>query len=423
MNTFLTYQLQSAILIGISWVIYRLLLRNQNRFNLNRAFLLLSLSLSVIFPLLASRIDIIRPELIAIQLPVFSMDAYADGTPASPGYWNYFWTLYLSGLILFAAYHFYRLFMALRIIVRSQKSSEYPAYALHNSQTKGAFAFYNRLVWNESILSAEDRRVIFTHELVHIRQRHTLDVFLGEWISVLQWFNPFVYLLRKELKEVHEFLADKGSLQNEHYPGLYLNTILNRALHINAPYMFNSFGNVSLKRRLIMMNSANRKSVKLRYALAIVLFAFVSVVLTTPSSVQAISSGSSGFTILDPYSYYEAAPQEETSKVVKQMPEYPGGQEAMIQFMVENIKFPAAARKEGISGTVYVTFVVDNSGIVKDVKVLRGIGGGCDEEALRVVNAMPHWKPGINKEGKAVNVQMNLPVKFKLEDKPTEKAK
>jgi periplasmic protein TonB len=102
--------------------------------------------------------------------------------------------------------------------------------------------------------------------------------------------------------------------------------------------------------------------------------------------------------------------------VVEQMPEFPGGEEKMLRFLMENIKYPETARENGISGSVYVTFVVGKNGVISDVKLLRGIGGGCDEEAIRVIKMMPHWVPG-RQNGKSVAVLFNLPVNFKLTEK------
>ena len=98
--------------------------------------------------------------------------------------------------------------------------------------------------------------------------------------------------------------------------------------------------------------------------------------------------------------------------VVEEMPSFPGGEAKLFEYL-SKIKYPAIARENGISGRVYVTFVVDKDGKIKDAKLLRGIGGGCDEEALRVVKSMPDWKPG-RQNGRNVTVQYNLSVNFNL---------
>ncbi|NQT76295.1 MAG: energy transducer TonB, partial [Bacteroidetes bacterium] len=105
--------------------------------------------------------------------------------------------------------------------------------------------------------------------------------------------------------------------------------------------------------------------------------------------------------------------------VVEVMPEYPGGVNEMMKFLANNIKYPTNAKENNISGKVFVTFVIEKNGLITNVNILRGIGGGCDEEAIRVIKLMPKWKPGTQR-GQAVRVQYNVPIKFTLaeEKKP-----
>lgn len=109
----------------------------------------------------------------------------------------------------------------------------------------------------------------------------------------------------------------------------------------------------------------------------------------------------------------EDVAEAEIFMVVEESPSFPGGDEARIRFLQQNIKYPQMARESSIQGTVFVTFVVERDGSVTDVRVLRGIGGGCDEEAIRVIKAMPKWQPG-KQRGKPVRVQFNMPIKFTL---------
>ena len=105
---------------------------------------------------------------------------------------------------------------------------------------------------------------------------------------------------------------------------------------------------------------------------------------------------------------------ETTFTIVEQMPEFEDGEKAMFRFLAENFKIPALARENGIDGTVYVSFVVNKDGDVRDVTIKRGVNGGCNEEAVRVVSMMPKWKPG-RQNGKAVNVAFTLPIRIHLE--------
>lgn len=106
--------------------------------------------------------------------------------------------------------------------------------------------------------------------------------------------------------------------------------------------------------------------------------------------------------------------EEKPFTVVEQMPEFPGGEAAMRKFLGENIHYPQMARESVITGTVYVTFVVGKDGRLSNCKILRGIGGGCDEEAIRVIKMMPSWIPG-KQGGRNVPVQFNLPIRFTLQ--------
>ena len=105
--------------------------------------------------------------------------------------------------------------------------------------------------------------------------------------------------------------------------------------------------------------------------------------------------------------------------VVEKSPEFPGGDDSLYAFIGRNIKYPEAAKKNKIEGRVFVTFVIEKDGQVSSAKILRDIGGGCGEEALRVVNSMPKWKPGTQR-GNPVRVQFNLPIMFQLEKSTSE---
>lgn len=111
--------------------------------------------------------------------------------------------------------------------------------------------------------------------------------------------------------------------------------------------------------------------------------------------------------------YSEEEEEVEIFTIVEDAPEFPGGDKKRIEFLAENIKYPNEAREFGVQGTVYVGFVVEKDGSIKDPRVLRGIGGGCDEATLRAIRLMPKWKPG-SQRGKPVRVRMTLPVRFSV---------
>jgi len=105
---------------------------------------------------------------------------------------------------------------------------------------------------------------------------------------------------------------------------------------------------------------------------------------------------------------------EQPFVIVEQMPQFPGGEKEMMKFIHNNLRYPSLAAENGIQGTVIVNFVVDRDGKITRIKVVRGIGGGCDEEAIRVLNKMPAWSPG-KQGGKAVLVSYTVPIKYVLQ--------
>lgn len=124
-------------------------------------------------------------------------------------------------------------------------------------------------------------------------------------------------------------------------------------------------------------------------------------------------------TVIPEYVPIERPPQEETIiepeifLIVEEQPEFPGGDVARVHYFSNQIKYPEQAKENGIQGIVYIGFVVEPDGSISNVSVLRGIGGGCDEEAVRVVKQMPAWKPG-KQRNIPVRVRFTLPVRFTL---------
>lgn len=100
--------------------------------------------------------------------------------------------------------------------------------------------------------------------------------------------------------------------------------------------------------------------------------------------------------------------------IVENMPTFPGGEKKMMEYVAKNVKYPQLAKEVGTQGRVFVSFVVEKDGSITNVTILRGIGSGCDEEAMRVVKSMPKWNPGLQC-GRAVRVSCNLPINFKLQ--------
>ena len=150
--------------------------------------------------------------------------------------------------------------------------------------------------------------------------------------------------------------------------------------------------------------------------LAVILTIAVSISISEKVVSQDIDKGAE-VKVVNPES---SSQEEKVFTLVEQMPRFPGGDEARIKYLKDNLKYPEKARKQGISGRVFISFVVEKDGTISNIRLLRGIGGGCDEEAMKVVAKMPSWEPGLQR-GKPVRVQFNMPFSFNLDNIEKEK--
>jgi len=347
-----------------------------------------------------------------------------------------------------------------------------------------AFSFFKTIFIPETWANSDEKEMVLAHERVHVNQKHSWDLMLMEVICAVQFFNPFVWLLKREMRLNHEYLADKGALKNNENPEFYFQFLLqeivgNRACELNEvkqPILVHSLHYSPIKNRIMMQIIKPAKWLnQVRYlafipvALALtflfacqekareseeIVFTQTSEMLNvlpdpivivdgvvfdgdanaippeTIYSVNVISILSpelinslglnnrnvdGGVMIIRTIEFEEREP----AIIVETAPEFPGGIEAMHQFLRENIVFPAEAREQRIQGTVFVTFVVERDGRISNVNVLRGIGGGADEEAARVVSMMPNWTPG-KQGGEPIRMQFNMPIRFALGDETQE---
>jgi TonB family protein len=254
-----------------------------------------------------------------------------------------------------------------------------------------------------------------------------------EVVTIVQWFNPFAWFLGRSMKGTHEFLADEGVLDKGFLKSDYKALILNEAMGLQLNNLTNNFNVSLIKNRIHMMTKSRSGSwavSKLLITLPAILclvFLFSAgspVVAFTQDKAKADPGNSKGTTnpqVQDtktkstvPDNTVTVASKEPVYTVVEKMPTYPGGDDARTAFMVQNIKYPEQAKKNGIQGRVFVTFVIEADGSITDVKVLRGFDKSCDEEAVRVIKLMPKWNPGMQ-SGKTVRTQFNIPINFKLD--------
>ena len=269
-------------------------------------------------------------------------------------------------------------------------------------------------------LAEDEISEILTHEMAHVKQHHSVDVLLAEMVSIYCWMNPFAWLLKREVRLNLEFLADRKVMEAGFATKSYQYHLL--GLAYNHKYgLPNNFNFSHLKQRIIMMNKKKSNAAgHIKYAL-FVLPAFALLVAGNISCSQGASEKQDAKEeVVAPVSpEAKEAPADSTAKeevfmVAEQMPEYPGGMKEMLKFLQENVKYPVNAIKNNVQGRVIVQFVVEKDGTLTEFKVARSVDPDLDAEALRVLQTMPKWKPGMQK-GQVVRVKFTVPVSFKLQ--------
>ena len=434
-NEFIIYALQVNIVWLIALLFYYVLLRKETFFALNRFYLISVTLLGIIIPFLGTYFQ----SLFENEAPIFTgtimnaVEVQAFSTQISTPSFSFtsflivlFWIGFGIQLLKMIA-GFYEIYT----LKKRAKSIE--DNIICSSKKHQPFSFLNQVyVSNEFEYSEKEREIIIQHEQKHIELGHTWDILGFEILKVIFWYSPFIYILQKQLKLIHEFQVDAMVVKNVDkltYGRILVNQVyLNRQFKIANHFIFSQ-----LKTRIDMMTkSKSSKKAILKYLLAIPLFiAFLfifnldNVIANTYDSLVNDESSTAMNLLKDT--------EDPIYKVVPEMPRFKGcenisdktkrkecSNKAMLAYIYSNIKYPQEARDKGIQGMTVIQFVIEKDGSISNGKIIRQIEGGCGEEALRVVQTMPNWIPG-KKDGKPVRVQFNLPIKFKLEkDTPSE---
>ncbi len=284
------------------------------------------------------------------------------------------------------------------------------------------FSFFNLIMINRETLESPHLPMILQHEKTHVSQWHSLDVIFAELICIVFFYNPLVYLLKKEIRINLEYLADNNCKQTQNYKNKsYQYAILQMA--INQPHIniSNYFNYSPIKQRIMMLNKKNSgKSAMLKY-LSIAPIMLVLMLLAQSKELFALNkkTQTANETILSiPPTDNEIITTTSDSvfnfTTVDEKPIFPGGDSALVNFLGENIKYPEHCKEQKIGGRVYVQFVINKKGKVSDIKVPRGVHPDLDKEAVRAVSLLPDWTPG-KYQGKAVPVVYVVPINFKLQ--------
>jgi TonB-dependent SusC/RagA subfamily outer membrane receptor len=473
MNTTLIYLLQVNVGIVLFYLFYRLFFAGDTFWKTRRLYLLLSFAASFTYPLLSieswlSQQEPVQTTLVRIiTLPEIVISPTQK--PELISVETLLTVVYLLVVLGLLVRMLVQLVALLRLRWAGNIAFIQGVKVISVDREMSPFSFFGAVFINPKLHTETETQQILAHELTHVRQWHSVDVLVGELLSIAFWINPAVWLLKREIRQNLEFLADNQVLRSGYDPKHYQYHLLQLSYQIPQTQLGNQFNVSPLKKRIIMMNKQNsNKAAVLKYmlivplVLSLVLVANAQSVVKKAKKVVAATEQTSAKSVSDSTKKLVkttmkfvapvmkknevVATDDKVFDVVDKMPEYPGGLNAMMNYMVQNVKYPAAAIEAGAQGRIFVRFIVNKEGKVTNAKVLyvtakasdvkstgavseagksdgqkarskegyEAAGKAMDAEALRVVNAMPDWIPG-EQNGKKVAVYYTLPIQFKLD--------
>lgn len=496
------YLLKVNVAFVLFYAFYRLFFYKDTFFKLRRAILLAFFGLALFYPLLNIQDWVRQQEPIADVIYMYSAmlpEATAKADAAASVDW-YGWLLGSLGFIYWGIVAFLcgRFLVQLSSILWLAHTSERvvihetPVYALRKAA--GPFSFFRMVFLHPESHSDKETDEILTHECTHVSQWHSIDVILSEMMCMACWFNPFVWLLKREVRHNLEYLADNTVIQSGYDSKSYQYHLLGLAHHQSVTTLYNSFNVLHLKNRIMMMNKKRSPGiVRTKYLIFIPLVgilmllsnieavarltvrlaneATVSNAMVTATGIlvdetgqpligaSVVVKGGKERTITDKKgafslevpanailrcSYQGRESQEvlvadmtnnthlslssksremneQVFTVVEKMPSFPGGDAELLKYIATNIKYPKESQDNGEQGRVICSFIVGRDGSVNNPEVLRGVTPLLNEEAVRVINTMPRWNPGMQR-GKAVAVKYTVPITFRLKS-PVEETK
>lgn len=432
------YALKVILISGCLFGYYYLALRNERFHEWNRYYLVVSALISLILPFV--KWSALFPgygsskRIYVAELRAFSVPPSGHFTPSSGWDWMAWTGAFYALISLILLISITAGIIRIRKRIRQGEKKRFPVFTLvRHPRIENPFSFFRFIFWTDlySIETPEGNH-IFLHELAHVKEKHSIDKLLMETIVALFWINPFFHLMRKELHMIHEFIADHhacshsptenaGSFSPEDYATLLVKQCL-RSGHFR---LTNHFFQKQLTRRVRMIIRENtshftyiRRLAAIPVTLALALF-FIFI-QSQAKSEPSVSNGkekqtlqkNAGLTV-------PVQPLKKVFTFVEHMPQFPGGESALMNYLHNHIHYPRAARENGIQGTVVVQFIVNADGQLTDVTTV-GVkkGGGLETEAIHVVKEMPKWIPG-KQNRETVAVRYALPVRFVLENTPS----
>ena len=421
------YLLKVNVGIALFYAFYKLFCQRDTFFQWRRIALLSFLGMSFVYPLLNIQ-HWVKEQPSMYELAAYYATFMVEGESVSaptpitnelPSILTIGYYLYIIGIVVLSIRFLVQLFSILRMrwigkvsILNGQRIISLPCYV-------SPFSFFQWIFIHLPMLDKESQHEILMHEQTHAKQWHSIDVVLSEIINIICWFNPFMWLLKSEIRLNLEYLADNKVVETSVDRKQYQYHLLGLTHISKQTGLYNNFNVSHLKRRIIMMNKKRTRTAgRIKYAL----FAPLAAALLLVSNIEAVARTVEK--VMEAPEATKTVPQDEPKEdqifqICEEIPQFPGGMVECMKFLGSNIKYPAEAVAKKLEGRVIVQMIIEKDGSITNTKVVRGVNPLLDEEALRVVSAMPKWIPG-KQRGQAVRVQYTLPIMFSLNGKTDE---
>ncbi|MFO7370383.1 MAG: M56 family metallopeptidase [Bacteroidales bacterium] len=431
MTPFLLYQLKVAASLAAFTLLYYLLFRKETFYRFNRFYLLTSLVLAHLLPVVKLPI---RQVNFQTTIPDYGDIGAVDYTAlaqtsfqSAPAI-NVPLLVYGGIAAVIASYLIYQLISMVVLVIRKNVTRLGSYRLILLPEKNQSFSFFNLIFLNAALDDADHNNQVLQHELAHARQLHSLDIFIIQVVKIFQWFNPFIYLTEKAMQETHEYLADQAVMEQNGGIDQYRLLLLTQVFGIQ-PGIFSYFNYSLIKNRLIMMTKEKSPfRNRLKYLVVVPLLILLSLmicdryIMSQEPSEKQLAKAVITKPITDVKNITESY-LAEYNQIVSDFQGEPG--QAKFQggtlddfrkWVQTNLVYPPEAKKEGISGQVFVVFKVNSSGKVSDIRIIRGLNPLLDKEAIRVVGLSPDWTPA-TKDGKNIDSEIGINIDFSLDNK------
>ena len=409
------YIIKSSLLLTLFYAFFILFMRKTTFFRFNRMALITGTAACMLLPLVNFSADMIAGAESLPHLVIPEVTMTGDAAEEAGASFN--WILLSAGIYLAGAAVVLVLTLVslarTMIVIRQNQAVRTTEGSI--SIVDGDFPSFSFL--HDIVISREDYEnhpVILQHEMAHVRSHHSADLLFFSAVTVLHWFNPLVWMIRSELKMLHEYEADEAVINQGIDATQYQLLLVKIAVGAQRFQLANGFNHTKLKNRITMMQSKkSNKWARLGYLLCFPVLLGAMCFCTNNGGNNDQEESLDDETVVS--SETSAADEQPVPfNLLEDQPQFNGqGANEFAKWVDERLVYPESAKSAGIQGRVMVSFVVNADGKVTDVKVLKGADETLDAEAVRVVSQSPDWTPG-KQDGKPVPVTFTFPVNFVL---------